>query len=932
MKKIYLVLGVMVLAMVQAFSQTISITSLASPYQQDFNTLANTGTNANTTLPAGWLMSETGTGANTTYVADNGASNTGNTYSYGTTASTERAFGCLQSGSLIPTIGAGFTNNSGATITSITVTYTGEQWRLGTLSRLDRMDFQYSLDATGLTTGIYTDVDALDFAAPVTTGTAGALDGNALANKTLISFTITGLSIANGSSFYIRWNDLNATSSDDGLAVDDLSMNFNGAVLPACVTPAAQPGALSFSSVTTSSMNVSFAAATPAPDQYLAVISTNPTLGGAPVDGTTYNVDDQVGNGTVVFIGNTTSFSATSLNPGTTYYYTIFSVSNNCTGGPLYKTDIPATGNQLTASPPACVAPVTQVSGVVFSTITNSTLGGSFTAAGDADSYLVCYSLSNTLGFSPVNGVSYTVGQTVGSGKVTKIGPGTTFSQGGLAANTNYYFYFFPYNNSNCTGGPLYNSTAFTANASTNNSSSGIPAGYYDAISGQTCSTIKTLLKTRTITGMTPKNYGNLWTQYVISDIKPGEAATNQVTGSPYNYTGTNVIWDIYSDIPGANNDPYQFIPTTNQCGNYSNEAGCYNREHSVPQNWFGGNANSGSVGPESDYFHIYPTDGKVNGQRSNYIYGEVSSPTWTSKNGSKLGPNAFAGLTGIAFEPIDEYKGDLARSFLYFVTRYEDNMSGWTGGTNGGQAFEPNTYPSVDVPYLKLMIKWHNQDPVSQKEIDRNNAAFSFQGNRNPYIDHPEYVDMVWNPTCPGLSALPVDIISFKGFLKGASIQLEWEVMNEQNLLQYEVERSVNGRDFYPVGTVKASNAGTYHFNDDVTQLSGRRLYYRLKKVDVDGKFKYSLVFTAHVPLNLQFSVYPNPVADGFAQVKFVKPTTGNARLLVSDMAGRAYQQVPVATGTTNMIVSLKNAPAGMYIIKLVQDGNTVMQKIQVY
>ena len=193
-----------------------------STYSEDFNTLVNTGTS--TTVPTGWDFAESGTNANTTYAAGTGSNNAGNTYSFGAAVATERAFGGLQSGTLVPTIGASFTNNTGAEISALQISYAGEQWRLGAIGRVDRLDFQYSLDATSLITGIWTDGNSLDFTAPVTAGTVGALDGNLAANRSAISASITGLNIANGSTFWIRWQDFNATGADDGLAVDDFSL------------------------------------------------------------------------------------------------------------------------------------------------------------------------------------------------------------------------------------------------------------------------------------------------------------------------------------------------------------------------------------------------------------------------------------------------------------------------------------------------------------------------------------------------------------------------------------------------------------------------------------------------------------------------------------------------------------------------------------
>jgi hypothetical protein len=203
-------------------SAQVHLNLINSPYQQRFDSLAGTGTtNDIATLPAGWTFSESGTNANTTYAAGTGSSNAGNTYSFGLAAD-DRALGGVLSGSLNPTVGAGFTNNTGSTITALQITYRGEQWRLGATGRAaDRLDFQYSTDATSLTSGIWTDIDSLDFSSPVTTGTAGALNGNDTLNNNVVTFTIDGLSINDGETFYLRWLDFNVASSDDGLAIDD---------------------------------------------------------------------------------------------------------------------------------------------------------------------------------------------------------------------------------------------------------------------------------------------------------------------------------------------------------------------------------------------------------------------------------------------------------------------------------------------------------------------------------------------------------------------------------------------------------------------------------------------------------------------------------------------------------------------------------------
>ena len=199
----------------------LSVASLNTAYSENFDSLAQSGVSS--TTPPAWTRAESGTGANFTYTANNGGSATGDTYSYGTTGSSDRALGGLRTGTLVPTIGAFYRNDTGSTINTLQIAYTGEQWRLGTASRTDRLDFQYSTNATSLTTGTWTDVDTLDFTTPNTT-TTGAKDGNDAANRTAISSTITGLSIAPGATFWIRWNDFDASGADDGLAVDNFSL------------------------------------------------------------------------------------------------------------------------------------------------------------------------------------------------------------------------------------------------------------------------------------------------------------------------------------------------------------------------------------------------------------------------------------------------------------------------------------------------------------------------------------------------------------------------------------------------------------------------------------------------------------------------------------------------------------------------------------
>lgn len=258
-----------------------------------------------------------------------------------------------------------------------------------------------------------------------------------------------------------------------------------------------------------------------------------------------------------------------------------------------------------------------------------------------------------------------------------------------------------------------------------------VPPGYYDNAEGLTGTQLQQALH-NIIKNHNAISYSALWDAFENTDKK-----------------SNGKVWDIYSDVPGGN-PPYQFTFFSDQCGNYGEEGDCYNREHSFPRSWFGG-----AVAPmNTDIFQVYPTDGYVNGRRGNYPYGEVGSASWTSMNGSKLGNCVTPGYSQTVFEPIDEYKGDLARTYFYMATRYLGEDGGWPGSpmVNGSQ---PKEWA------LNMLFEWHRDDPVSQKEIDRNNEIYDIQDNRNPFIDNPFYVDQIWFNTTLD-EEIPVDAFDF--------------------------------------------------------------------------------------------------------------------------------------------------------------------------
>ena len=244
------------------------------------------------------------------------------------------------------------------------------------------------------------------------------------------------------------------------------------------------------------------------------------------------------------------------------------------------------------------------------------------------------------------------------------------------------------------------------------------PANYYNSANGLTGDQLKVALH-NIIKGHTSISYSQIWNAFWSTDNK-----------------GNGVVWDMYSDRPNGT-PPYTFYLGQDQCGSYNGEGDCYNREHSWPSSWF-----SDQSTPRTDMHHIFATDGYVNNKRSNYPFGEVQSASWTSQNGSKLGTCKTPGYNGTVFEPIDEYKGDFARAIMYMSVRYYSEDGSWGSSDM--------TNKSEILPWaINMLMRWNEQDPVSQKERDRNNTIYNdFQHNRNPFIDHPEYARMIWDPS----------------------------------------------------------------------------------------------------------------------------------------------------------------------------------------
>lgn len=192
-------------------------------------------------------------------------------------------------------------------------------------------------------------------------------------------------------------------------------------------------------------------------------------------------------------------------------------------------------------------------------------------------------------------------------------------------------------------------------------------------------------------------------------------------------------VWDIYGYVPNGPQN-YEYTFGTMACGTPIVESDCYDLEYVWPKNWF---ANMPT--PSNDLFNIYPADGVVKNNRALFPYGTAMTTTYLSLNGSKLGMSSDIGYTGTVFEPINDIKGDIARTFFYMATRYYSEDIIWSSSSA--------TNKSTILPWqMSVLLSWNHSDPVSDKERDRNDTIFyKLQGNRNPFIDRPQFADTIW-------------------------------------------------------------------------------------------------------------------------------------------------------------------------------------------
>ncbi|MCD7971254.1 MAG: endonuclease [Candidatus Azobacteroides sp.] len=308
-----------------------------------------------------------------------------------------------------------------------------------------------------------------------------------------------------------------------------------------------------------------------------------------------------------------------------------------------------------------------------------------------------------------------------------------------------------------------------------------IPEGYYQSIHKKSNSTLKTALW-RILKEHTTLKYNDMWYYFRFTDIRED---------------GT--VWDMYSNTV-----------RTFSSGSTGSTSGM-DREHCLPKSWWALSAELDKYVSYTDLNNLYPSDATANARKSNYMLGSVTNPTFD--NGvSKVGPNSYSeGPARSSFEPADEYKGDFARTYLYMVTSYEDYAQQWR--SDGLYMFKNDTYPVLQAWAVNMLLAWHRDDPVSQKERDRNEQVYRFQGNRNPFIDFPQLVEYIWGDSVSYTFSLPGEYLVNEPVIIFPANESEIYFGERQISQRVSVALPVKGADL-------TGNLSFMLFGDDVSQF----------------------------------------------------------------------------------------------------------------
>ena len=955
-------------------ANSISLTSLGSAATEDFNTLASSGTSS--TTPIGWYFSEANGSANTTYTAGTGSSSTGDTYSFGN--SSDRAFGGLQSGSLVPTIGAKLINNTGSSIVHLLISYTGETWRVGGADRADRLDFQFSTDATSLSTGTWTDVNNLDYV-----NVGQATGSGSIQHSTSISELISGLNIANGSTFWIRWTDFNASGADDGMGVDDFS-----------ITPfthstnyyRTKQSGYWFDEETweSSSDNINWESATVPPSSEVAnslVIAAGHTVTlekNITVDQLQINETGQftISNGNTLTINNGTGTDCTIngilLNNGNVVRGSsaTFVVNNggnfiqNTTSANEISNTLDLTtfnsGSTMTFRGSSSMTPAISLSNRTFHHLIFESTSGTMNVDNVTGSYPCTVNGNLTIG----NTISGIDGGVILDFDQTTDYTGSIDINGNLTISSSSTFETSPSQMLNLTGNlsnsgtinlgatstfvldgstpqTISSSSSLNFNNLTINNSNGISSNFSPTVNGTITLTSGTLTvgaNTLTLNGSIGRASGNIDVNNASSTIVFGGSTAQTIPASTFTGNINNLTLNNSAGLSIK-----QDISVVNSLTLTSGKL-TLGANHLT----LGLNATIGGSPFSASNMIIASGDGELR-KRFTEGSGDIASFTFPVGNGGGV-----AEYTPIV---LDFASGNYGAN-AYVSVRVKDSKqatlnSSVTNYLNRNWIVEPNDITGYS---YKIQLHYVDADFVTDGSLAEGNllpikissgqwyqpvdGTFS---NAQPQgfagvFTNDNYLE--WN----GLTTfsefggaggsnqpLPVELLFFNASCVEDQNVLSWQTASEHNSSHFDIEKSRDGQTWNVIGQQTAAGNSTellnYQFVD--ADKNNATVYYRLNQVDVDGKNEYFGPVALDCDQNsFEVSTLPNP-SNGNFLIKIQSNEIYSAELKLVDLKGNVlFTNVIMIQEGINVYPITHILQSGMYFIHI---QNSKDQKITV-
>ncbi len=908
----------------------------------------------------GWYFFESGTNANTTITAGTGSASTGDTYNFGAAAGADRTLGGLQSGSLNPTFGFYFTNNTGGTITDIAITYNGETWRVGTAGRSDRIDFQYSTDATSLSTGTWTDADPLDYANPGQATGSGSVQHTAS-----ISNTLSGLSIANTATFFIRWTDFNASGSDDGMGVNDFSFTATLAPVNTITTgtvssppfilancSATATGTVAFTSTDVFTAGNTFTAqlsddigsfSSPANIGSLALSGTNPsgtiniTIPAGTVGGTGYKIRVVSDNPSV--IGSSSSaFTITQQGVGGcasshTDYYRSFQTGNWGTlstweSSPDNSNWIAATlvptylANTITVQNTHTVTVVANASAdqlVIANGATLQHTAGTFTIEDGTGPDMNIQSggvlLLPTIATSPSFGVGSPSIQVSSGGTVRVSNTGLTGAGTGVNANN------YDYQNASILEYTVTSPFSTSSVTYFPNAAAGV-IPIFRTLNGAAISVGAGIGNNTTINGVFECNGSDVnWQNGGTKTFRNGIRGSGNVVALAS--SGKFIINGTTAELGGAGT---LVLPTTGL------EIGTSTLVTMI--------SNKTATGDISLLADSYVDLGTYNLTVTGTVSGGASNSFIKTSGTGYLKLNTVATKTfpigNTSYNPIIITNGGGVNDYYARVA---------TGINNPAVAFP--TYginrtwyiaASAVTPGVTVTYQYAAADmgagilPTDQVEILQSDyTAWSIiagntgisQAGTNPYTVTTATALTINNSATPyaigknGGWILPIDcIISTRAQKRNNTGIISWTVNSCAGVNSFEVQRSVSNSGFRTIGMVSpVINQTDFSFTD--ASLAGGTNLYRIKVNRSSGSVKYSnTVVLLHNSNDLLITtIAPNPVHhSAMLTVSTANPSVVDFK--VFDMSGKIMKQwtARIAEGNNTIEMNVEELPAGSY------------------